>query len=384
MSDKLILQLEALKSLQPEAEWVKNDKEKLLCLISASCAYRAEEKSRWKRWESAFSNLWPAHLAAVFGALVLILTSGTLTVAASQSSLPGEPLYPVKRASERMALAVASEEEKPKLEIEQAGRRLEEIAELTQKTSDAAQHEKVAELMSEYESQLSSANDRLTKLNQAKAGKDVAKLAATAQVVTTQSDKYTEVLKKTTDTMPEAVKAKVSENVADAKVTSEKVNVEAMKVVADAHGTPEVTDEEMQMATRRLAKIDEATEALKLRAMSLNGCEAGAKVYLAKDLEKKYALKPNSGDCVLGGTAEERYRTVSSIKEQLEEVRIKLRDKDLKGALVVISTALQRTEDLTKELNADEEAKQKAAEEAARAAEEAKAKEKETGTLGRE
>lgn len=365
MSDRLVLQLEALKAVKPDAEWMKNDKEKLMCLISASSACRREADGGWRRWEGALAKLWSAQLVTVLGALVFVLTGSTLTVAAAQSSLPGEPLYPVKRAGEKVVLAVASEEEKPRLEIEQAGRRLEEIAQLTQRTSDVEQHEKVAELMSEYESKLSSANSRLAKLNQDVEKKDRARLAATAQVMTTQSDKYSEVLHRTTDTMPEAVKAKVSDNVEGARVVSEKVNVEAMKVVAETHSTPQVTDEETQMAQRRLAKIDEATDALKLQVMTMNGCGSEMKVYLAKDLQKRYAPKPEPDSCVLKDTAEERYRTAVSIKEQLEEVRIKLRERDLKGALVVLGTAMERTEGLSKDLRADEE-NLRAAEEAAR------------------
>ena len=62
--------------------------------------------------------------------LVVIIGSGAGTVAAASESLPGEPLYPVKRGIESVRLSLASEERRPELLANLVRERLEEVEEL--------------------------------------------------------------------------------------------------------------------------------------------------------------------------------------------------------------------------------------------------------------
>lgn len=74
-------------------------------------------------------------IAVAFSGLILILLlAASGTVYASNRALPGDPLYPVKTAAERIQLTLAfSQETSAELQLDFAGRRLEEAARLVDK-----------------------------------------------------------------------------------------------------------------------------------------------------------------------------------------------------------------------------------------------------------
>jgi len=90
--------------------------------VAASCAGRGKGGFHWSwRWS-----------AAIPLALIVMMISGGGIVAASSSSLPGQPLYGVKLAIERTQVNFTpSEEGRVKLYAAQAERRVDEIVALT-------------------------------------------------------------------------------------------------------------------------------------------------------------------------------------------------------------------------------------------------------------
>ena len=74
--------------------------------------------------------------AGLFSIFILLLSGGV--VSASQSALPGEALYPVKRLVENVELKLsASEESRAEVHAKQASRRLNEIAQLRSQQEQA-------------------------------------------------------------------------------------------------------------------------------------------------------------------------------------------------------------------------------------------------------
>jgi hypothetical protein len=92
------------------------------------------------RWDWGRLWGWSGARLALPLALMLALLLGTLGigVAAAQSSLPGQPLYNLKRQSEQLRLQLASDaEQTAELRLQFAGRRIDEaLAEATDCTSD--------------------------------------------------------------------------------------------------------------------------------------------------------------------------------------------------------------------------------------------------------
>lgn len=73
---------------------------------------------------------WLALAAAAFAVLVMLAGGAAI---ASADSLPGEPLYPVKRAVERVQLAIAAQADEPSLRVDLAARRVDEFAALLER-----------------------------------------------------------------------------------------------------------------------------------------------------------------------------------------------------------------------------------------------------------
>lgn len=107
--------------------------------------------------------------------IVLLLTlGGSLT--ASASSLPGDALYPVKRAVERVALAVERDPaQKADRHLLYAERRLSELATLLQRRRSGEQID-VGAAMSAYRSEVAGAENSLR--SAAASDKQIAKLQA--------------------------------------------------------------------------------------------------------------------------------------------------------------------------------------------------------------
>jgi hypothetical protein len=237
MQENIIYKLKTLQSIEPERAWQADRKRKLMekvsvfgvkndILLSANDIYA-------KKPAFDARSFMPNRFAVSFASILMILTGGVFTVGASQSSLPGDTLYSVKKVGEQMALAVASDQDRPKIEIEQAGKRLEELAQISQKASDSDQHQKVAQLVSDFQEKVSSANEHLSQLSEKGGTSEGAQLASVARVVNEQSEKYTDVLQKTTDGLPQTVKEKVADQVADATKTTEQTNLSALMVMVD-------------------------------------------------------------------------------------------------------------------------------------------------------
>ncbi len=89
---------------------------------------------RTKKEERLFSlaifQLTSVRMATAAFLIVLLLGGSTVTVLASNEAKPGDLLYPIDIAVEKIQVAVASENKKPLLKVEHAKERFEEVAQL--------------------------------------------------------------------------------------------------------------------------------------------------------------------------------------------------------------------------------------------------------------
>ena len=97
-------------------------------------------------------------LAAAVGGLALVGASTSMAVA-SQSALPGDPLYPLKRAIENAQTSVQSDEDaKGKTLLENASGRLDEVNQLSRESDDA---ETISATLQTFTDQASEASELL-------------------------------------------------------------------------------------------------------------------------------------------------------------------------------------------------------------------------------
>ena len=123
-------------------EFVAELREQLLdeARVAARTSKGAETAARLTITRSAPSRRRERRLAAAIGGLAIIGATTGMAVA-SQSALPGDPLYPLKRAIENAQTGVQFDEDaKGKTLLDNASGRLEEVDQLSREDDDADDH----------------------------------------------------------------------------------------------------------------------------------------------------------------------------------------------------------------------------------------------------
>ncbi len=135
-------------------------KEQLLMRLTTAGKTAAPDKRYL--WLERKPNLTYAFISAF---LALMLSGGT--VLAAQASLPGDTLYPVKRLTEKVEVALAtSEKSKAEVEAAHAAERLTELSELKTKAAAETRTENKARLeQHEQEARLNTQNEVSAALN---------------------------------------------------------------------------------------------------------------------------------------------------------------------------------------------------------------------------
>ncbi len=338
MQSDIIKQLKALQSIEPDKAWQTAERGKLMERASAFGVDDVFTIREIKEEKPGFSlrNLFSSRLAVAMTSLAVIITSGLMTVNASQSSLPGDKLYAVKKAGEKVALAVASEEDKPKIEIKQAGKRLEELAEVSKNAGDK---DKAEALVAEFQAKIDSANTHLEQLS-AKGKTDTSvKVADVAKIVNEQSEKYTQVLQATAQAMPDEMKGQMAVRVADASVATQQTNLRALLVMVESPAETTIPQEEIaakvQTAVEQTqAKIDVIAQ--QTTATSSTDCtEPVAEEPLAA--QEPVAAE---GICPLGTNPKDAVKTEEAQKE-MDKAKENLKNNNLADTLKSVVAATQ-------------------------------------------
>jgi len=139
---ELIGKLRELRQIRPSKDWVVLTKNRIL---------GQEEKI-----ELTPFSFWKPALATVtaFGILFGIF-------AFAQNSLPGQPLYLIKRITEKAQAVFVSEKEKPQASLELANKRLEELT----KIAETNQVKNLAPAINEFQASVSEAAKNLSRID---------------------------------------------------------------------------------------------------------------------------------------------------------------------------------------------------------------------------
>lgn len=269
----IITRLSVLKAIQPSENWVCESRRKVLSQTPVSYeTHKVKLYNIFDKYATLVFNLRslaPNKLAFSLLSAVFVLFMGIFTVSAAKSSMPGDPLYLMKIANENLVLAIVPEAEKSKVEIEQAGNRLEELARISQKMSDVEQQQKVEQLVTSFEKKINNVNQHLTKVSNSGEKERI----AAAKVINIQSEKYGEALTRVKENLPATVKEKVSEQVAKAIVSTEKINLNSLMVIAE-------TEKDAEIMAKVKAKIDKAEQSVKMlegKSSTLKSSETAGK-----------------------------------------------------------------------------------------------------------
>jgi len=130
---RLALEIEKLPSVSPSKVFKARARANVV-------EYAYDHPARRSRWQWLTNNLvqpgWARAGVIALAILVVLAGSGTGTAYAAQSSLPGDLLYPVKIATESWREWIESDAaEDTSLQLEFAGRRIEEMERIVEKSS---------------------------------------------------------------------------------------------------------------------------------------------------------------------------------------------------------------------------------------------------------
>ena len=213
MEQDLIKKIKQLKKIQPSSKWLDLTRHNLVSQISF------EEKDEGLKSSFGLFN-WlrqPQSFALAICLLVIFIGGPWLMLKASQASLPGELLYSVKRMSEGVQSTVASENSKAQLQIEFAGRRLEELTKITGDSfSEEEKTEKVKQVVKDLKNNLAGATIHLDNISKEK-----------ALVVAKKTKRIKEELDKTKEGVP----LEAQNDLAEAEKAVEEINSQILAVL---------------------------------------------------------------------------------------------------------------------------------------------------------
>lgn len=198
----------------------------------------------------------------------VVFSGWIATVSASINSLPGDVLYPFKRVAEEAQLTLSpGAENKTKLQVEFASRRLEEVSKIAEGNDQEKKDKHMATTLEQFKNNIIDVKENLESL---KDNGRAAAAVAVAKMVDRKVGEYASVLDKTETDLSSLVK----ENVETAKKAVEETGVKAVEVMA-AHTDTIITAEELK---KRLEdkivqlenRISETTNKVSVSTTSIN------------------------------------------------------------------------------------------------------------------
>lgn len=243
MTNKEILRkLKMVREIKPQTRWLQNSRADLLFKIKENCP--REKQNAWEKFFAslklnfgfALDTILPQRLVdnfvrplAVSFVGAMIVFSAMTTIGMSQNTMPGNILYPVKIIGENVQLSLTAKvEDKTRLEMEFAGRRIEELNKLVaaNKLSPADLDEKINKVSSKLQNNIQTVNTHLAELD--KSG-EAGKAMRVAKDIDKKVSEYTAALNKISGTA--ATKSKVAE----ALIQVEGISDKALEVIVAKH-----------------------------------------------------------------------------------------------------------------------------------------------------
>ncbi len=314
ISRKLAGQLDSLKAIKPRTEWRDRTREILLSQICAQGSQQAHHAPVFGQalaytrgafvlaYRQTFEQLFarPLVLSGVLSAAVVASLS---IVVASQGSVPGDPLYTVKRTGEQIQVAFVSPGDRPTLQLDLAGKRIEELSLLSARSltdETEVQTAQEARLAQEADESISTAQKDLLRLSK----ETPEKAAAVAVHVKEQTIQSKEQAAKVT---PEG--GSQTPEVAGVIARLDETKGAALQVIVDKKDSAKISDNEVS------AHLEEAITDLEARLARLQSVraagfqgETGGKAQEAKDAlqEARESLSRNDFSIALSGINQSR------------------------------------------------------------------------------
>jgi uncharacterized protein YjhX (UPF0386 family) len=308
MAENIAKQLKSLKEVVPNAEWKKTNRDFLMSEISKKDQVILTNKT----WASEISGIifpWKVmKLAArpVFSlvAIIGLLFSGGLSVSASQMALPGDRLYPLKLATEKVRVAlIFDKKEAAKKHIEFASKRINELK-VIRLNSDSPEKkaQKINVAIDKFQEEIAVVGSKLDNLKNEVTPEATVEVA---KIVDSKVNEYKETLTKATNDLPAV--GETAEKISAGADLAEETGDKALAVIVEKHVQGEVVQPEEEVLERVEQKIEIA--------------------------EAKVAAVEGQIDSLSTGQIEQIQQAAEEVKTVLVEAREALNQKDVTIAL---------------------------------------------------
>lgn len=299
MEKEVISKIKNLKNIKPSKEWVDSNRNILLTQIKGQVVKKDLDSGIFLEFfKSVFGQKKFVFATAKYLLVLLMifgvsLGGGIASVGASRGSVPGDLLYPIKITIEKAQLTLSSKkEDKVKLELEFAGRRIEEVDKIIE-TPEREKEKKMEKALSNFKNNLNTVNQHLDNIKNEGKSTEVVELAV---MIDNRVEEFSEVLTKKKDIIPEAVKA-VKEALNVSEETSEKV----VDVIIEEHQKDEskiLSNEDVaKRVEEKISKAEEQLNELEEKFKKLNKTEEESESKIENDSEESSeSEESNKGD----------------------------------------------------------------------------------------
>ncbi|MBI5071368.1 hypothetical protein HZB93_00500 [Candidatus Falkowbacteria bacterium] len=235
MSD-ITKQLKALRNSGPRTEWKKSNREFLMSEVKRSL----QDSTAGEKWALELSKIvfpWRVMklaarpVLALVSVVALVLGSG-LSVSASQLALPGDALYGLKIASEKVQVALTfDKKESAKIHVELAGKRINEIKQIKGNTdSDQKKIQKINVAMDKFKEEISTVQNKLESLKNESSAETTVEVA---KIVDNKATEYQEDLVQATNELPELNDA--TQNINQSLDLADETSDAALAMIVEKH-----------------------------------------------------------------------------------------------------------------------------------------------------
>jgi hypothetical protein len=247
--DVLVRKIKKLQRITPNASWLESQKSFLLYEISRPKETEKREKSILAFPLFNFSKIFKPAFAFALTSIILVSSVATVgVISASQGTLPGDFLYPVKTAIEKTQLTFSSSpESRTKLSIKFATQRIDEFTQLIEKPDKGKD---IGKTVQKFTQEMVTVQQNINTLKE----KNIQKATEVAKIVQAQTPIYKEALTNSAEKLGYVLPEEREKIAADINQALEEVSKtkEITDELAGGENTQTMTEEEQNQTPEEI------------------------------------------------------------------------------------------------------------------------------------
>lgn len=259
MASNIVKQLKNLRDVAPSAEWKENNRRILMSEIKKG-AIAAHGRESWASEISGAIFPWKvfklvARPMVALTAVAGLVLGGGLSVSASQVALPGDTLYPLKIAAEKVQVALTfDKKQEAKMHVELADRRISELKKIRE-GADSPQNkiQKINVAVDKFQQEIAVVKTKLDTMNDKLSPQTTVEVA---KIVDSKVDEYKDTLAKVTADIPTA--GVTAQKISQGLNMTDETGDRALAVIVENHVQGEVVQPEEDVVKRVEQKIETA------------------------------------------------------------------------------------------------------------------------------